>query len=245
MEAHDSRTAYALNIIARSALFFIDWCQTGSDRRTQAPTSLAENSTKVLLPVKVSGKWGYADREGHLVVSPQFDEADPFQEGKARVCIGKCSWFAAEVGEDSHWGFVDTNGKVIISPQYQFATQFSEGLAAVCSGDCSNKPKQPRGFGYVDGNGKVAIPLQFGGAFTFSESLAAVCVGECAYLGEDDGYSGKWGFVNHSGQFVINPQYDDADSFQNGVAKITVGKGKDKKFGYIDTSGKIVWQPSN
>lgn len=60
-----------------------------------------------------------------------------------------------------------------------------------------------------------------------------------------NGYSGKFGFIDHLGHFVINPQYDNAWDFKNGLAKITVGKGDDAKIGYIDKTGRTVWQPSN
>src|SRR5260370_34575137 len=63
----------------------------------------------------------------------------------------------------------------------------------------------------------------------FSEGLAQVCIGKCQY--EDGSYSGKFGFIDHSGQFVINPQYDNAWDFKNGFAKVTVGKGDDAKVG--------------
>src|SRR5579864_5843545 len=74
------------------------------------PTSSASVLTSTgsapnLLPVKVSGKWGYADTSGKLIVNPQFDFADPFEEDRARICLGKsgCDEYAiyAEGRNDS------------------------------------------------------------------------------------------------------------------------------------------------
>jgi hypothetical protein len=34
-----------------------------------------------------TGKWGYIDTRGHVIVNPQFDDARPFSEGMAAVLI--------------------------------------------------------------------------------------------------------------------------------------------------------------
>ncbi|MGA7770778.1 MAG: WG repeat-containing protein [Candidatus Sulfotelmatobacter sp.] len=180
---------------------------------------------------------------GQLVINPQFDYAEEFHEGRALVCLGKpCDWW--ESPRDTLWGFIDTSGKVVVTPQYPSASAFSEGLASVCTGDCSSKPTKPHSRGYIDRDGKLVIPMQFGVAGGFSESLAQVCVGTCEWV-ENSGYNGKWGFIDHSGRFVINPQYDNVLDFKNGYAKVFVGKGTDAKTGYIDKTGKTIWQPSN
>jgi WG containing repeat len=133
---------------------------------------------------------------------------------------------------------------MVITPQYGKAADFSEGLASVCTGDCSGKPTKPFSRGYIDRDGKVIIPLQFGIASSFSQGLAQVCVGTCVWK-TDEGYRGKFGFVDHSGRFVINPQYDNAWDFQNGFAKVGFGLGDNFKTGYVDKTGRVIWQPSN
>lgn len=208
-----------------------------------APPS--EDSSPILLSVKESGKWGYIDTNGHLVINPQFDYADDFHEGRALICLGKpCTWWDAPSDSDERWGYIDSSGKMVITPQYGKASAFSEGLASVCTGDCSENPTKPFNRGYIDRDGKIVIPMQFGIAANFSEGLAQVCIGTCRWK-EKEGYSGKFGFIDHSGRFVINPQYDDVLDFKNGFAKVTVGKGDEAKSGYIDRTGKVIWQPSN
>jgi hypothetical protein len=60
--------------------------------------------------------------------------------------------------------------------------------------------------------------------------------------------NGKWGFMDHSGKLVINPQFDglllsnrtnQPTGFVEGLAAVKIGG----KCGYIDTSGKYVINP--
>lgn len=221
-------------------------CQN-SQTSTPSPSSssLALDSSPTLLPVKVSGKWGYVNGNGQLVVNPQFDNANEFHEGRAAVCLGKpCTWWDSPSPDESRWGFIDASGKMVVAPQYGGAGDFSEGVASVCTGDCSSNPTKPFSRGYIDRDGIVVIPMQFGLASGFSEGLAQVCVGPCQW-DKDTGYGGKFGFIDHSGHFVINPQYDNEWDFKNGFARVVVGKGDNARTGYIDKAGKVIWQPSN
>ena len=48
----------------------------------------------------------------------------------------------------------------------------------------------------------------------------------------------RWGYINRKGEYVINPQFEDADFFSNdGLAKIKSGG---KKTGYINKKGEYV-----
>ncbi|CAZ96238.1 WG repeat-containing protein [Zobellia galactanivorans] len=51
--------------------------------------------------------------------------------------------------------------------------------------------------------------------------------------------NGKFGFIDKTGAYVIEPQFDKADSFSDGRAAAL----QDDKWGYIDISGKFVIQP--
>ena len=41
-----------------------------------------------LFPAKSDGKYGFIDKTGKYVINPQFDDAEAFSEGLARVWIG-------------------------------------------------------------------------------------------------------------------------------------------------------------
>ena len=46
--------------------------------------------------------------------------------------------------------------------------------------------------------------------------------------------NGRWGFINKSGETVINPQFDKAGGFAAGLAPVRMGR-----WGYVDASGKM------
>jgi hypothetical protein len=52
---------------------------------------------------------------------------------------------------------------------------------------------------------------------------------------------GRWGFIDKSGKIVINPQFDEAMAFADGLARVKVGH----KTGYINTAGKYIWNPAD
>ena len=55
-----------------------------------------------LYPINVNGKYGFMDRSGKTVVTPQFDQTWGFSEGLASVLVG------------TKWGFINTKGVVAI-----------------------------------------------------------------------------------------------------------------------------------
>lgn len=138
-------------------------------------------------------------------------------------------------------GYLDINGKVIIPFEYRQAGDFSEGLAAVYkkSGEFMNT----LGFGrveklkcgYIDIKGNVIIPFKF-------QQCASVIMNEfhngLAVQGfsSDNLFANTYGYINKQGEWVIRPKYDDARSFDNGLAEVVI----DEKYGYINSKGEEV-----
>jgi hypothetical protein len=121
------------------------------------------------------------------------------------------------------YGFIKEDGSYAINPIYMAATSFSEGLAWVVT-----KGGVPTA---IDKKGKIQITLKNAKQVrVFHEGLAAFC--SINANGEQ-----KWGFINKSGEIVINPQFNYVSSFSNGLC--AVGNDKDK-YGYINKDGKIV-----
>jgi len=78
----------------------------------------------------------------------------------------------------------------------------------------------------------MVIEPQFQQANEFSEGLAAVCVGACVFSKS----GGKWGYIDTTGKFVVNPQLDSVEPFRSGVARVFEYIPHDVRAGYVDKS---------
>jgi len=199
----------------------------------------ADGEENALFPISEGEKWGYIDRDGKVVIEPQFDRAFEFSEGLAVV------W------KDGVCGYIDQNGKMAIEAIFETCEDFSEGLAVigVRIGGMT--------YGYVDKTGKVIIKPRFDDARRFSEGLAFVQ--ESLYRPKFDGsppfpqtlktsrevemVTPRAGFIDKTGEFVVPLSGFDATCddcyFSDGLALVHM----DGKFGYIDQTGKFVIKP--
>lgn len=197
-----------------------------------------------LIPVKSGEKWGYINTKGEYKINPQFQDAQFFRDGLAKV-----------LSVDGKVGYISEDGKYVIPAKYKSGTPFQEGLAFVVSdggyptcidksGETKFQLKQAKyafwfseglamfqtsdeKFGFVDESGKVIINPQFEYARPFHEGYAAICQNK------------KWGFIDKSGKIVINPQFEGVMDFRKGKAAFYNGK----QCGFIDTKGSYAINP--
>lgn len=219
----------------------------------------------LLVPIQQNGKYGYADKTGKVVVSPQFDEVRNFTNGMGMVKLNNKYGFVDRTGKlvipltfddaqefseglasvkvGNKWGYIDKTGKVVISPQYDDARHFSEGLGLVGldsepstqNSSSEVSAKTTRKYGYIDRTGKVVIPINLDNAFTFSEGLVQVRNNEQPGVEGSD----KYGYMDKTGRIVIQRQFGCADPFSEGMARVSINN----KHGYIDKTGKFVIPP--
>lgn len=55
----------------------------------------------------------------------------------------------------------------------------------------------------------------------------------------EDSYSGRTGYVNEGGYYIIRPRYAEGRKFSEGLAAVSTGK----KWGFINTNGRWVVKP--
>ncbi len=179
-------------------------------------------------------KFGYIDKSGSTVISPQFDFCYGFSEGLAAVEI------------DGVYGFISKQGNFAVPLQYQWAFSFYYGLAPICFKDSK--------CGYIDKSGKITIPLSFREVDGFFDGLAAVqtettkgfinTVGEWVFTKSDETmyYSfseglcridvwgekeeGYCGYIDTNGEIVIKPQFNDTRDFSEGYAYVETTDGR-------------------
>ena len=163
--------------------------------------------------------WGFINHAGKEVISPQFEQAGNFSEGLAVVQVR------------GSWGFIDKTGRLVIEPKYEWCCGFSEGVAVVMK---SNEVL------LIDESGQTILSR--------SMDDLQLNIYEDARLSEGliDAYDctkSKTGFIDKTGNFVIEPKFDNAGPFSEGLARVTVTEGGEEKLGFIDHSGQFVIPP--
>lgn len=134
-----------------------------------------------------SGRWGYLDPAGVVVIEPRYERALAFSEGLAAAAEGGRFGFidpagtfvieprfetagpfregVARVMENGRWGYIRPNGSWLAEPIYDAAFDASEGLLAV--------GREGR-FGFLSTSGVTAIPLRYDSTRPFERGLALV-----------------------------------------------------------------------
>jgi hypothetical protein len=206
-----------------------------------------------LASVKLNGKYGLINRFGQFIVTPKYESISTFSEGRAVVIntggfkvinqwgkeltnkaysfIGNYqngrAMFADTTEDGSYlYGFLNKQGKEIIPLKYEMATNFSKSGKAVV--------KNPTGpFELINQNGKVLQTYHYANVGELSEGLMA-------YQPEN---GGKFGYMNESGETVIQPAFTGAQSFKGSRAIVNMGEEYGFQYGLIDKTGKFVFEP--
>ncbi|WP_223032172.1 WG repeat-containing protein [Hanstruepera marina] len=183
--------------------------------------------------------WGYINTKGEPVLTNiSSEKLYDFENGYAIY------------RKDDGVGFIDTNGKVVIEPKFKKVFNFENGYAKVLEGEK---------WGLIDTSGNYFVKTEYDGVSNFyngnvvankGESYGLIINGEFkeipgaekiwdfsvngtnTYAKKND----KIGFIDSEGNWIVEPQYDKARAFINGLAPVLKGK----EWGYINTSGEVV-----
>jgi hypothetical protein len=186
----------------------------------------------------------FIDKTGAVVLEPRVRTALAFREGLAYV---------TDHGPDGRMrggpsAYIDKTGKVVIlsapnsvSPLGEGgameaeiagfftegrveAASFHEGLALHDAGTgFVHVPK----WSYIDQVGNVVFRLDVDGGSYFSEGLARIMKGKLSL---------RYGFIDKTGKVVIEPTFNWAEPFMEGLAAVKVGK----RWGFVDPTGRLV-----
>lgn len=162
--------------------------------------------------VSLKGRIGYIDKEGNEIVKPRYDWGSDFYEGKA---------FVKE--KDGRVFQIDTTGKQIKQiTDGQNISHYSEGILrqTVYEGVGSTEVKHVDL--YFDESGQISYEeakLKAG----LSEGLAAMY----------DEETGKYGYADANGTWVIAPAFDRAAAFEDGYAVVANETENDVAWGII------------
>ena len=199
-------------------------------------------------------RYGMMDWTGTVLVEPIWDEAEWETEND----------LIAVANDAYKLGYIDGTGRVIIEPQglWEPRSEYSEGLVMMCVGfrDGANIWRCFDEFGdlqfevlidYEDeylyfSEGKLLIHDKDGRG-VFIDRMGRIILSE----DEENGVSfegnyneglalisvdGKMGFMNHAGEIVLEPKWDDASNFADGLAHVEL----DGQTGCINKQGELV-----
>lgn len=210
----------------------------------------------------ITGRGGYIDKTGKLVIDVKFRFMHDFSEGLASVevqgrrCIidlhgnvvlrlpneyGARGFVEGRsvvefVDADDRWrrGFIDRKGNQIVPPEYGGANDFSEGLAVVWRAIDNSRYRH----GFVGLDGRIRLPLEFDFAESFGDGRAFAVKDGRAIL------------IDRQGQTLRELNFDPSEyrisQFREGLASIyrfderNPFDEQDAASGVVDVDGKIV-----
>ena len=144
------------------------------------------------------------------------------------------------------WGLINRTGRVVVTPRFdelgrESATVFGapqkiwEAFTLLGSSPTSDElvgVRVGKQWGFVNRDDGMTVAASFDRIGWFGqEGLAAA------------ERRGKWGFIDRTGRFVIEPQFDYVYNFACGLAHVQKGR-RNPKWGLIDTGGRFVLPPS-
>jgi hypothetical protein len=230
-----------------------------TDGRVETPFS-REELAEPLFVVTLDGKQGYIDVEGNLTIPLRFDQAHPFSGGVAAVSIEglwglidtegsfviepqfahigffKDGLAPARKKFGDRTGYIDDTGSFVIEARYDTATPFFEGVARVGVETTWSKLQHKFAdvgllcrYRYIDQQGRyVEKPAGFRSGFPPTPPGIRPA--------RD---SGRWGYVDDAGTWVISAQFEKAFPFSEGLAAVRTDEG----CGFIDEHGDFVIGP--
>ena len=202
-----------------------------------------------------TGKWGFKDASGKIIVQPKYDFAPgTFSEG---VVIVKNSGLNGA-------GFVDVTGREIAPPQFTTAYPFTNGVALACKGGRDIYGTGGK-WGAINKNGEIIIPFIYdrtsgnfeGDSYVIAEtgqqSITLDKNGKTVTFPAFDNVPGnfyrtaysparkgdKWGLIDKLGKVIIPIEHEAVQWESEGLVPVKKGG----KWGYMDLKGQWKIEP--
>lgn len=173
---------------------------------------------------------GFIDKSGSVVIEPKFCEASPFSEDLSVVNTQEKGFLSKP---ETLWGFIDKTGQIIYEENFNYLSSFSEGIAVA---------EKDENILLIDKFGKTIL--------TINTDKIHIDVWDIENNRFSDGLilafdpeTKKRGFMDKTGKFAIQPQFNNASSFSEGLARVSVIKNHREYLGFINTKGDYVIEP--
>lgn len=257
---HYDEEAGIIRALIRGAAFNFDGISTVANldgcRLTSLDFDYLDNFKEGLALIGIEDQgYGYINTEGKIVIPAKYDNADEFNNGKAKV------------KKDGKWYFIDKSGietsiESTFEKKYEEVGEFYEGLCRVSTLKLrfmdlayhSDYEGIAGTWGYVDENGTEVIPPQYIYANDFNDGIAIVCKGKWT---RDEKWNNKynsgrywteqelWGAIDKTGKEVIPCIFDEIKEFWD-VTEVYMahfGGWDNGKWGVIDKKGNWIAEP--
>lgn len=163
-----------------------------------------------IVPLCSESVWKFYDYQDEKYILDSYDDVSCFIDGKAAI------------KNSGKWSVIDKSGTAVSDKEFDDIKLLGTGEYVV------------NGIMIASVNGKYGIYDASGKSKSdFTASNMDKCMG--GNIAFEDS-KGKWGFVNGEGKIVIEPDFDEAMSFSNGLAAVRSGD----KWGFINESGELV-----
>ena len=186
-------------------------------------------------------RWGYINKRGRsqwIDESGQVTMLGDFHEQYARLRVTTSQGVV-------RWGYITKAFRLRVDPIYEDARDFHNGIAAV---------KVDGKWGFIYPNGRWVIEPQFDEVDDFDNAVGSNDFEDpndreqntetgrghrTAGLYAKVKIDGRWGYVNRAANGGLVPQFEEADPFYLGLARVS----RADSFAYIDESGHVVFDP--
>src|SRR5258708_7598135 len=86
------------------------------------------NNNQRLFSVVKNREMGFIDRSGKIVIAAQYDRAEEFHDGLAKITVN------SPTNGGPVYGYVNQCGESVIKPRFEESYDFSDGLALIEEG---------------------------------------------------------------------------------------------------------------
>lgn len=170
----------------------------------------ARTPSENIIPVQNEAGWRYFDYSNGEYLSGIYQDASAFYNG------------VAAVQTNGSWVLINSKGESVCNTHFDDIKLQSSGdfcydgvMIASVNGV----------YGIYDERGNKTSDFQ-------SAEMDVYLGGQIAYKDRN----GKWGFIDRTGEIVIQPKYDGAKSFSSGLAGVKTGES----WGFINQDGTLV-----
>lgn len=169
-------------------------------------------------PARSDGRWGYIDSDGTWVIEPAYRQADPFEGDCTTDPAEDC---VARVLTEDGWHLIDREGRFVTGRAYSDLTPVGDGLAAFQGNSALTPRGQPGLWGVLSTDGREISDATLDGAARPAEGMVpAQRYRKMLFIKLEK----RWGFVNSTGDWTIEPRYTSVRAFSEGVAMVSDGK---------------------